>query len=258
MNQEQTDQVASILSGADESGTSLVSADDSSDADASQSDILETAQQARTFLESTDPPEILEAVGFELDDDTTDSIPTAIVHGEPDRVEDLQRLLSLAKLADSGDEETLGSAVSGLRESIGEREQTDEPVEDEDSADDFGEKIRSALGSSFEGVGDDLQQLQDRLEEASSTIETGDDETDETETDETDETEADDTDGEEAEERGEQADEGLLETDLGTDQDEKTFSRGVARHSTTAPSPSKRADMRGTARFSTMPDKNTD
>ncbi|MFC6764138.1 hypothetical protein [Natrinema soli] len=295
------DRVHEVLNEADAFSGSIVSSsdsgseDDSSDErESAERDLLETAREASDLLESADPAELLAAVGLDTLEDGSepDSIPEAIARGEQENLEDLRRLLHLAKLADRADDGSFEGAVGDLRETMSERAESgadeeaeteennvdedtpddestaseDEAVESEadETADDLGDRLRSSMQSSFEQFGDDVQQLKERLESASAgsadtdtagdaqdaDVETADEATAEEATDE--EETADDT---ADEEDADGDDEGLLGSGLGGDEDRGTASGGPSRHSTMAPPPSKRADMRTTTRHSTMPDK---
>ncbi len=111
-----------------------------------------------------------------------------------------------------------------------------------ETSSEFGEQLRSAMESSFDGIGDDLENLRDRLEEASADAVDG-----EAESDSEDEASDDEADVDE--------DDGLLDVDLESNQDRGTSGGSGTRYSTMAPPPSERADMKGTARHSKMPDK---
>lgn len=292
-DQDRREEVTELLRQADESSRSLVTGDGE---DEGETALLETAERANALLEEADPDAILEAVGLDTLPDGTepDSIPEAIARGDESQVEDLKRLLNLAKLADSGEPDALEGAADTLRESADadgdEREEPtetegDEPDRDAGESDDSAadessedesllgsiadevtadesdggeteesdeesgggveEEIRSALESSLTDFGDEVQGLRERLERASGAV--GD-----RDGDESGEPTAEDE-PEDAEEEDE-----LLETDLGIGGEDRheTTSKGVVRHSTMAPPPSDRSDMRGTGRFSTMPDKN--
>ncbi|WP_049923807.1 hypothetical protein [Halopiger djelfimassiliensis] len=283
MSEQLDERVTDVLNEADAASGSALSRGDDSDADdeSATRGLLEIADEASEILESAEPGELLEAVGLDTLPDGTEpeSIPEAIARGDAEQVEDLRRLLNLAKLTDSADEGTLQGAVGDLRARIDERERdgatadrieaetaagdsdgsepestdTDsETTESGEKADETGpleERLRSAMRSTFEEFGDDVRQLQERLEEATA----GD--TDDEPT--ADESEAADAAGEDEDDE-ETEDEGLLEPDLGSNQDRGTISGGATRHSTMAPPPSRRADMKGVARFSTMPDKQRD
>ncbi|TMT85910.1 hypothetical protein E2L06_04605 [Haloterrigena sp. H1] len=279
------DRVHEVLTEANTSSGSLVAGD--GDDEAAETDLLETATEASDLLESADPDELLAAVGLDTLADGTEpeSIPEAIARGEQENVAALQRLLHLAKLADRADDGSLEGAVGDLRKTIGERAESaaaagagnqsdaestadegkgetaerddtavsagDDVAASEDEAEDestgdLGDRLRSSMQSSFEEFGDNVAQLKKRLEAASdgtarSETANGDDESDkaaaDTETGEDDE------------------DEGLLGSGLGGDRDRGTASGGPSRHSTMAPPPSQRADMRGLVRHSTMPNK---
>lgn len=274
MSQERRDDVIEVLNEADASSDSLVPASERGGGDGSaRTDLLETAERASELLESTDPDELLEAVGLDAlpDGSEPDSIPAAIAQGDPEQVEELQRLLSLARLADR-DDDALEGAVDELAASVedgddeADAEQADEggdaddaagddegtAEDDEDATDDLGDQLRSAMTSTFEGVGDDLEGLQGRLEEASRAVTDG--EADEDGDGET--TDGEDTDGDGDEEDAEDDEEGLVESGLESIQDRGASSDSSGRYSTMAPPPSERADMKAVVRHSTMPDRN--
>ncbi|WP_049925296.1 hypothetical protein [Halopiger goleimassiliensis] len=289
MTQNTHEEVTEILEDADRSTRSLVSADDGSGPS-----LQETAARASEFLESNAPEEILDAVGLNTlpDGSEPDSIPEAIARGDDEDLEELNRLLHLAKLTETADEESLEATAGTLREHVdderteadgetgdeaGDETESDEtetdeagdesetPAEEEEEdgslidtiagevtgsdeggdedESDLGDALGSALESSLTEFGDEMQGLRDRLEAARSDTESNG------ERDEDGEGEASD-DGDEPDE-----DDGLLGMDVGGD-DRRSSSRGVVRHSTMAPPPSKRPDMKGTARHSTMPDRN--
>lgn len=311
MSKERHEEVRAILRQADESSRTLLSAGDD---ESNGSSVREAAERANAFLESTDPESVLAAVGLDTlpDGSEPSTIPEAIARGDDERVDDLNRLLTLASMAETDDDrleeaaESIDAAIDGVEpdrsravdaesgrtgadETSAETEGgTDEP-EVEPTADaeepegepegETADPIESAVRSTIAAVGDDLDRLRGRLEEATGADDESrppedaggpDVDADETESDVDEEAaataegeaEADEraggTDAAEAEEslddrEGDQADDdgGLLEPDLGTDR--TVTSRGVVRHSTVAPSPSKRADMKGVARHSTLP-----
>lgn len=271
------DRVREVLHDADEHSGSLVTGDDGD----AESDLLETAREASDILESADPDDLLSAVELDTLEDGSEpsSIPEAIARGEQENVAALQRLLRLSRLADRADDGGLGDAVGDLQETISERADSaaaesavgsdegdgdeadgataesdgDDPATSEGAAesstDDLGDRIRSAVSDSVADFGDEVSQLKARLEErsAGSAESDADDATAENEAAEAaaaadDETAAEDEDG------------GPLGSGLGGEE-RGTASGGPSRHSTMAPPPSQRADMRGTARHSTMPDK---
>ncbi|QCC57741.1 hypothetical protein NP511_04140 [Natrinema thermotolerans] len=267
------DRVREVLHDVDERGGSLVTGDGDA-----ESDLLETAREAADILESADPDDLLSAVGLDTLEDGSepDSIPEAIARGERERVADLQRLLRLSRLADRADDGGLGDAVGDLQEAIGDRgesaadtaesavdadgsegtadaettagsdaaESTESESGAESSTDDLGDGLRSAMRDSFADFGDEVSQLKARLEERRAGA---------ADSDADDTTAGDEAAAAEAEAADE--DEGLLGPGLGGDRERGTASGGPSRHSTMAPPPSQRADMRGTARHSTMPDK---
>ncbi|MXV61037.1 hypothetical protein GS429_02975 [Natronorubrum sp. JWXQ-INN-674] len=324
MSQDLHERVSEILNDAETASGSMIT-DENGESD--ETDLLETADRASDLLDSAEPDALLEAVGLdELPDGSEpDSIPAAIARGDPEQVEELQRLLRLANLADGDEDGALEGAAGAIRQSIADSEERDEdeaaaedetPAEesgetegeddtdeesesdgsvvrdaiesvtadetdesesenggaraavesvaegvseasglddafggddddgaetdaDDESDGDLGEQLRSAMESTVSDVGDDLGGLQERLQSASASSVGG-----ETESDDEAEAEA------EADE-----DDGLIDSGLGSDQDRGTASGSGTRHSTMAPPPSERADMKGTARHSTMPDK---
>ncbi|SEH11435.1 hypothetical protein SAMN04487967_0349 [Natronorubrum sediminis] len=261
MSEPTTEDVREILHDAETASASMLG-DDGSESD--QPDVLEAAEQASAFLESADPPEILEAVGLETlpDGSEPDSIPEAIAQGDPERVDTLQQLFHLANLAET-DNEGLETAADALRHSrkktqdeemsTDDQADTDEPADD-DEADEskIGEQLRDAFQSTVTDVSDDLEGLTQRLEEATAGVVDGDEEaddaTDEAEDDEESDEEGADKDGEEDDE-----DDGLLDPGLGSD-DGDSGGKDRERLSTVAPSPSERADMNVSTSHSTMPD----
>ncbi|WP_137289674.1 hypothetical protein [Natronorubrum halophilum] len=299
MSQKLHEQIREVLGDADASSGSLAATTESDDADteSARTDLIETARRASELLEDAEPDELLEALGLDTLPDGTepDSIPAAISRGDPEQVEDLQRLLKLSKLAERDDERALEDATGRLRESVAdgaesngskadesgsdgdggareavasaaetvseaaglddviESDDGEETAEGDSDADtagetaDLGDQLRSAVESSFEGVGDDLEGLQQRLEKASAGAVGSDDAKDEPD---------EDGDAEPADaEADEEEDDGLLGGGLGGDRDRGTATGGVTHYSTMPPPPSERADMKGTARYSTMPDK---
>lgn len=281
------DRVQEILTEADASSGSIVADSETGDDDSAESDLLETATEANDLLESTDPEELLEAVGLDTLEDGSEpgSIPEAIARGNQENVEDLQRLLRLSRLADRADDGGLEGAVDDLRAAIGEqagsdgdasdaeRDDRDESAADEGSeesptggdgadtanaddgnaetTDDLGDRLRSAMSDSFAEFGDEVSQLKARLEERSA----GSADSEAAADADADDAADDAADREPDEADAADEDEGLLGSGPGGDQERGTASGGPSRHSTMAPPPSKRRDMRGTARHSTMPDK---
>ncbi|WP_408959175.1 hypothetical protein [Natrinema sp. 74] len=256
------ERVSDVLNEADTSSESIVGGDDAT-AEDGEAALLETAAEANDIVESTEPTELLAAVGLDVLEDGSEpeSIPEAIARGEEERVEDLRRLLRLAKLADRAGDSEFEGAVDDLRATIGERaDSTDDATErtadgdeaDGDlaadaaerdgnasgTADDLGDRLRSAMNGSFVEFGEEVSRLKAQLEERRAGAADG-----ETAADEEDATTA----AGETDNEPRQSGSG--------DPDRDTASRGPSRHSTMAPPPSKRADMRGTARYSTMPTK---
>ncbi len=274
------DRVDEILNQAAASSSSIVADDGSAGADESpEMTLLETAEEANELLETADPAALLAAVGLDTLADGTEpeSIPEAIARGDQETLKDLRRLLHLAKLADRANDRDLEATADGLRETIGDRETAGRTDADttadaettasggdtaEETSDDLGDRLRSSMRSSVERFGDDVVQLRERLESASEGAARSDTSAadgtaadagsaDESGTEEAaDEAEA----ADEEETVGEAKDEGILGSGLGGDRTRGT-SGGPSRHSTMAPPPSERADMRGVTRHSTMPDK---
>ncbi|SEQ44224.1 hypothetical protein [Natrinema salaciae] len=273
------DRVREVLNRADESSVSMLSEDGPD----GETGLVEAAAEANGILESADSDELLAAVGLDTLEDGTEpaSIPEAIARGEQENVEDLHRLLRLSKLADRTDEASLEGAVDDLREAIGERAESTtetaasaadgdddggEPAAAEGNADaaeneaaksgtadrgeteseptdDVGDRLRSAMRDSFGEFGDEISQLKARLESAHAGS-AGSGAADDSAGDETPEAETDEDEG---------GDRGLLGS--GLDGGNRGTPGGPSRHSTMAPPPSQRADMRGPVRHSTMPDK---
>ncbi|SFC10181.1 hypothetical protein SAMN05444422_104272 [Halobiforma haloterrestris] len=267
------EQVTEILDETDAASARLMTAGDEGEdeAPADADEFREAARKANELVASADPDALLEAVGLDTlpDGSEPSSIPEAIAEGDADAVEDLERLLRLADLGERVDEGEEGSdldaAVGGLqaaaRESDSESESESESgatddaggESDEESAgstDDLEDRLREAVQSNVTEFSDGVEQLRDRLEAA---VEGGDEGPD------TDEGE-----GEGTREPGAVAetdregvtdeDDDLLESDLGAGG--RDSPGGATRHSTMAPSPSKRADLRAVRRFSTMPERN--
>ncbi|ELY87634.1 hypothetical protein C483_17083 [Natrialba hulunbeirensis JCM 10989] len=318
-SQDLQEQVTDLLETADAEAGALATAtdtDSSTDTDTatatdtpSGSTMATLSETASDLLESAEPRDLLEAVGLGTlpDGSEPETIPAAIAQGDPEHVEDLERLLRLARVGESTDEEGLEDAVGGLHEAIREHRDTadDEPdsggdattadsdegdtgagagervgeddsdgdsASDSDSDDDtesdsdsdsdsstgddvlefVEDELGEALGDRVSSFSEDVEGLREKVSSVGG----------ESEADADDENEGDDADAE-AEADAADDDDGLLdeglgadlEPDLGTDSDGGQTSRGVVRYSTLAPSPSKRADMRSPARFSTMPKK---
>ncbi|WP_323171517.1 hypothetical protein [Natrialba sp. PRR66] len=264
--------VTEILETADAQAGSLVDGDDSP----SESTVTAAAADAGDLLASTDPRELLEAIGLGTLPDGTEpeTLPEAITRGDPERVEDLERLLRLARLDERSDEETLSETVGDLQaaihadgdtESDGDRSddtsesdaaaaaagdaEADDDADtetDSDALEFIEDELGSAVGERLASFSEDIEGLQERLAAAGVDVGVGDDDRE----DGGDESDGDGT-------ADDDTDDDLLDpdlsTDLGSDSAGERTSRGVARHSTVAPSPSDRADMKTPARFSTMP-----
>lgn len=267
MSDQLHDRVADLLSAAEAASTAAVSP-----ADESAPSITETATEANELVASTDPQELLAAVGFDRgsETDSPGTIPEAIAHGDRQQVDDLKRLLNLASLGDRGDEPTLDAATDRLQTAVettnesrsADADETDESAETEDTGeedetektgesdkpdselgDEIGEQLRSAVTDRVEAFSDDVSSIQEQL--GSIAHAAGDD--DETTADETEE-------GDKT--TGSEDDDGLFDTDQEDDQLGSIGSSDSSRHSTMAPSPSDRADMHALKRHSTMPKKN--
>lgn len=90
-------------------------------------DLADHAEDAREVLETNDPKAVLEAVGLaELPDGSEpSSIPEAIARGSEERVRELHALVTLASLAEWGEDEDadeLEAVLSDLRETLAEGE----------------------------------------------------------------------------------------------------------------------------------------
>ncbi|ELY85119.1 hypothetical protein [Natrialba taiwanensis] len=276
--------VTEILETADAQAGSLV--DDDSP---SESTVTAAAADASDLLASTDPRELLGAIGLGTLPDGTEpeTLPEAITRGDPSHVEDLERLLRLARLDERSDEETLSDAVGELQAAIhadgdtdGDGDRSDDTSEsdataaaadgadadddtdtntDSDALEFIEDELGSAVGERLASFSEDIEGLQERLAAAGVDVDSGGDEeadgggesgeSEQSGGQESGESDVDETDGDD--------ENGLLEPDLssefGSDSADERTSRGVARHSTVAPSPSDRADMKTPARFSTMP-----
>lgn len=280
MSEQLDDRITEILNAADAESGSVLTADGDESDDAGRN-LLSVADEASDLLESTEPRELLEAVGLGTlpDGSEPETLPEAIAKGDSDDVEKLHRLLRLAKLADRSDEreveETLGelrTAIDRARteeddESMTDDAQSEQEADEEDrdadvdedetadesgASDDLGERLRSAMSASVGGFGDEIASIQDRLEDASTAL--ADDE-DESEDDGAEPDEA-DADGDEETDEEDEEDDGILGSGLGSEETSDFGSSDSSRHSTMAPPPSERADMRAVKRHSTMPKKN--
>lgn len=290
MSKNLHERVDELLAEADAASGAALSHDSDGDDSSAEPSLDETAQEASDLVESSDPQDLLAAVGLDTlpDGSEPDTLPEAIARGDPERVDDLKRLLNLAKLADRTDDGELDDAVGGLRESIetkaedgtpasadgsagddrstaessGEEtgpESDDEAEAEETETGDLEDRLRSALSDRFDRFGDDVSSLQERLEAAAADA-TGHDSSEEAAAeDEADEDTAavDETDEESAGADDPEADETADDDGLlGTGKDLRSGPSDSSRHSTMAPPPSERADMRAVRRHSTMPDKN--
>lgn len=276
MSDSIADRVSEILEGA-ERGSDDLGALDGEDlpGELEESGLLETAEDANDLVEDEDAGELLAALGLdELEDGTEpDSLLEAIAQGREEQVSDLRVLVKLAKIAEADDED-LSTEVGELREAVEERidvlgedeandESTETDEEDEaeeslaesaaeavqdavggeegDTEDEKGfieEGIESAMRSRLDGFGEELDEARARLDSLRE-----DDEADAEDAE--DEADAEDAKADENEKKKEDA-------PLGSGS--RSRSRGTM-HSTMAPSPSKRADMRAPTRHSTMPDR---
>lgn len=262
--------VTEILNEAsDESGTLLTSAETADDTGHS---LIQVAREADEFVASSEPMELLEAVGLGTlpDGSKVESVSEAIAKGDPERIEDLHRLLRLAKLGDRSDEEQLEDATVGIRKAVNQAQSetgdtiTEDTDQDEtpdqneteqkstaddesetkteegngEDADNFGNRLRAAMSSSLDEISG-IGKIKEQLEET-----TTDDEDDVDEMEEADE-ESDDDDNDDG---------GLL--GLGDNSGGGLGSSGSSHHSTMPPPPSERADMHAVKRYSTMPKRN--
>lgn len=282
MTDDLYDRIAAILDDAStESGALAVPED--GDGDGADDDLLELAEEAADILEETDPRTLLEAVGLGTLEDGTEpeTVPEAITKGQPDRVEELRRLVRLAKLADRSEGGELGDVIDGLREATADEDDADseadeedaeadgdEDAEDEESTDDdegadgaadeIEERLRDAVGSSFEEFGADLESVRDQLAAAAG-ADDGSDEGDEEDgvlDSAGDLLDSEDGDGDEAAD-GDEGDDGEEDDDDGLlGSDDGLGSSDSSRYSTMAPPPNERADMNAVKRHSTMPRRN--
>ncbi|WP_124178437.1 hypothetical protein [Natrarchaeobius halalkaliphilus] len=251
--------MSELLDAADAGGASLVGSDDDRDESVEEatSTIRDAAREADELVATTEPNELLEAVGIAVstDDDADDTIPAAIARGDADRLEDLNRLLSLARLGGRSDEDSQEQAVD-LLTSARKSESVDDGVTagEADAGTDLEDRLRSTMSTTIDSAEDELTQLRERLESASAAAVDGraDDENrveeDESESDTEDETDSED---EKTATEGETDDDGF---GFGSAGGRSSSSGRSGRHSTVAPSPSRRADMKAVRRFSTMPE----
>ncbi|NUC73068.1 hypothetical protein HTZ84_12225 [Haloterrigena sp. SYSU A558-1] len=134
--------------------------------------------------------------------------------------------------SEGGARETVEAAAETVGEASGLLESDEEEVDDEDDGgSDIGDQLRSAVESSLTDVGDDLEGLHERLQERSAS------------------SVGDEGDGEDDADAADEEDDGLFGSGLGSSDG---GGGDGTRHSTMAPPPSKRADMK-TTRHSTMP-----
>lgn len=274
MTDDLDERIQGVLDDAESSLDSLADEDqDELLADEDHS-LREVADDAAALIADTDSESLLEALSLSSlpDGSEPESIPQAIAEGDSEKVATLQALTKLSKLSkqwDGGDEDAFGDGLEAAREAVetesdlleGETDRDestdesadgstaddeatgdeaaeeaaaeDEAAEDEDAG--LGDSLQSAVDGAFDGFGDDLRDAKTQLEGL-----IGDEEgADEAKADADDETDAD----KEAEE-----DDGLLGG---------SSSSGSKRHSTVAPSPSERADMKAVKRHSTMPDRDS-
>lgn len=293
MTDDLYDRITAILDDAStESGALAVP--ENGDGDGADDDLLELAEEAADILEETDPRTLLEAVGLGTLEDGTEpeTVPEAITKGQPDRVEELRRLVRLAKLADRSEGGELGDVIDGLREATGDEDDADSEADEEDAeadgdedpedeestdgdedgdgtadeestdaADELEERLRDAVGSSFEEFGADLESVRDQLAAAAGADDGSDggDEEDGPLDSAGDLLDSEDGDGDEGEDDDDEGDDGGDEEDdddglLGSD--DGLGSSDSSRYSTMAPPPNKRADMNAVKRHSTMPKRN--
>ena len=195
-----------------------------------------------------------DAEGNETDADTDESedaglIETVLGSGDGGRSGDAESSADAEGTVDDAESEDEGGAreaIESAADPVGAASGLDDVLESDDEGDDdetepdegadIGDRLRSAVESSLTDVGDDLEGLHERLQERSASSVGG----------ESDDETADDAEDEE--------DDGVLGSGLGGGEGRGTSSGSGTRHSTMAPPPSKRADMR-TTRHSTMPDK---
>lgn len=249
MTEDLHEVITDVLDRAAAERESVLDPDGQSGDETVTSSLLEAAADANDLLTETDPSALLEALELETlpNGEEPASIPEAIAAGDEEAVTELQQLLQLAKL-DEHDATTLGDSLEALREKISDRENasenggTDEDeqpkTDDSETTSGLTDQLRSSMESSLTAFTDDIDSLQAGLEAVQSELTDEDVDADETDPDES----SDSDDG------------GLLEMDRSEEHDNNTGGDGT-RYSTMAPSPSKRADMKGTARFSTMPEK---
>ncbi|NKE35918.1 hypothetical protein GWG54_08805 [Natronococcus sp. JC468] len=304
MTDDLYDRITATLDDAStESGALAVPED--GDGDGADDDLLELAEEAADILEETDPRTLLEAVGLGTLEDGTEpeTVPEAITKGQPDRVEELRRLVRLAKLADRSEGGELGDVIDGLREATGDEDDADSEADEEDAeadgdegsedeestdgdenadetadeestdndedgdgapdgestdaADELEERLRDAVGSSFEEFGADLESVRDQLAAAAG-ADDGSDEGDEEDglldsagdLLDSEDGDGDEGDDDEEDDDDDDDDDGLLGSDDGLG------SSDSSRYSTMAPPPNKRADMNAVKRHSTMPKRN--
>ena len=292
MSEELTDRLTELLEEAERvdavPSLEAASEDDVYDALGEADGILESAEDARALISTTDSRDLLEALGLaELPDGgEAETIPEAIAAGDTERLVDLHVLLKLARVADADhDGEDLEGALEALREGVERRDEEGSDRTDDDSeerSDDDGDRDDesethddreralddgderpdgdedgAADAESTEGVDADAgleEELRSTMSDALEGF--GDDVRDVR-----DRLEAVTVD-DDAESTGESEDEGTEEDDAEDDSmlddvfdSEDAPSRNPTTYSTMAPRPSDRADMRVSTRYSTMPDR---
>ncbi|WP_255169696.1 hypothetical protein [Natrononativus amylolyticus] len=251
MSEELHDRIESVLEDAESRLESLPDDDDAEWSELLEDEdnpLREAADEAAALIDDTDSESLLEALSLTSlpDGSEPESIPQAIAEGDSEKVETLQALTRLSKLSDSwdgDDESALEDRFEDVRETLAaptdegegaDESSTDESADAEDDGLDVGESIQSAMSDAFDGFGDEFREAKTQLEGLVGDDEEASGETEDEETDDEDE--------------GDDGEDGLLGG---------TESSGSTRHSTVAPSPSKRADMKGVKRHSTMPDRDS-
>ncbi|MFC6718572.1 hypothetical protein ACFQGT_01235 [Natrialbaceae archaeon GCM10025810] len=273
------ERVNALLTEAEEHAGSLLSSGDEG-ADGDGTALLEAAEEAANLVEGTPPRDLLEAVGLDRLEDggEPETIPEAIARGDPERVEDLRRLLRLAKLSHTADDGSdLEGSVGAFRERLEQRadatdagsmepgsSETDpadrEESEGEEDVDestgdtDLGDELRSSLESSMGEFGDDVRALRDRLEEAAGS-DAGDEDEAAAERADADEVATEERDADDVAEDDVAEDEADADASGDGEEESRFVSNESARLSTVAPRPTERADMKAVRRFSTMPRK---
>ncbi|KTG11257.1 hypothetical protein AUR64_04850 [Haloprofundus marisrubri] len=239
----------------------------SADDDERDDRLRELAEEAAAFVDETETVDLIEAVGLtDEDGEQVETIPNALAVGGEESVLDLQTVLALSN-ADTDDEGALGDLRERLTEltddiealadeSEGEPAEADEdeePEPDDDDAEpdsvedaediDETEDTESSEKADDSGVGSLLtESLQSQLDEAADSLKASVEQMQADGEESVDDTEEADTEEEEAEE-----DDDLVDIGGGEGR-----SSGRATMHSTVPS-SKRRDMKGVARHSTVP-----